>query len=89
MTNLKKLDFYNVITGEKEDFNTYGIKASTFKKLDNIDMVFDSRGEYLGIMTCRGKFVNGKYTSKKGIKDFKTSEDLMLWNNIECVEVVQ
>lgn len=87
MSNLKKIDFYNVITGEPVNKERYGIDASTFRKVDNIDMVFDSRGEYLGIRTCRGKTINGKYTCKKGIFDFKSFTDLKIWEGVECAKV--
>lgn len=87
MSNIKKRDFYNVVTGDKEYKNDYGINASTFMKVDNVDMIFDSRGQYLGIRTCRGKFINGKYTSKEGIRDFKSFMDMEIWNGVKCARV--
>ncbi len=87
MSNIKKKDFYNVITGDKESVDNYGIDAATFKNVDNIDQVFDSRGQYLGIRTCRGKIINGKYTCKKGILDFKSFTDLKIWAGKECPRV--
>jgi len=84
MTNLKKKDFYNVITGEDVNKESYGINASTFKRVINVDMVFDSRGQYIGIRTCRGKFENNKYIPNKGIHDFKSFSELMIWNNQKC-----
>ncbi len=82
MVNRKKRDFFNVITGEIANPEDYGVDGRIYKKSDNVDMVFDSRGQYLGIRTCRGKFVDDKhgnkvYTSKKGIYDFKPVSDLM------------
>lgn len=87
MSNIKKRDFYNVITGDKESIDNYGIDAATFRNVDNIDQVFDSRGQYLGIRTCRGKIINGKYTCKKGILDFKSFADLKIWAGKECPRV--
>ena len=87
MSNIKKLDFYNIITGNKEFADSYGVDATTFMKVDNVDMVFDSRGNYLGIRTCRGKFINGKYTGKEGIKDFKSVDDLKIWAGVKCAIV--
>ncbi len=84
MSNIKKRDFYNAITGDSVDGNKYGIDAEIFKKTDNVNMVFDSRGSFLGIMTCRGKFINGKYTSKRGIFDFKSFMDLQIWAGKRC-----
>lgn len=85
MSNLKKLDFYDVTNGKPLDASTYGALNKSFKKVDNIDLIFSSRGEYLGIQTCRGKIINGKYTCKKGIKDFKSVEDLSIWDRGTCV----
>lgn len=87
MSNIKKKDFYNVVTGDKESIDNYGINASTFKKVDNVDMVFDSRGQYLGIRTCRGKIINGRYKCKVGIRDFKSFMDLKIWGGINCPRV--
>lgn len=87
MSNIKKRDFYNVITGDSVDGNKYGIDAEIFKKVDNVNMVFDSRGSYLGIMTCRGKFINDKYTAKEGIRDFKSFLDLGIWAGKQCPKV--
>lgn len=84
MCNIKKRDFYDIITGDVANAKDYGINASTFKKVDNIDMIFDSRGEYLGIRTSRGKFVNGKYIIKKGPYDFKSISDLKIWAGKRC-----
>ncbi len=87
MSNIKKRDFYNATTGEYADKERYGADAEIFKKVDNVDLVFDSRGEYLGIRTCRGKIIDGKYTCKKGILDFKSFTDLEMWSGIECPKV--
>lgn len=87
MSNIKKIDFYDVATGEHVSGENYGIHASVFKKVDNVDLVFDSRGKYLGIRTCRGKIINGKFTGKKGIYDFKSFMDLNIWSGIECCKV--
>jgi hypothetical protein len=84
MTNIKKREFYNVITGELNDGKYYGIEAEIFKKVDNVEMIFDSRGSYLGIRTSRGKFENGRYTFKKGPYDFKSFFDLMIWGGKLC-----
>lgn len=84
MSNIKKRDFYNAITGDSVDGNKYGIDAEIFKRVDNVNMVFDSRGSYLGTVTCRGKIVNGKYTSKEGTRDFKSFLDLMMWAGKQC-----
>lgn len=87
MSNIKKRDFYDAITGEPVNKERYGLDAAVFKKVDNVDLVFDSRGEYLGIRTCRGKIINGKYTCKKGILDFKSSMDLKIWARVQCAKV--
>ena len=87
MTNIKKKDFYDSTTGEDANGENYGIDAAIFKKVDNVDLVFDSRGRYLGIRTCRGKFINGKYTSKVGIRDFKSFMDLRVWAGTRCANV--
>lgn len=84
MSNIKKKDFYDVITGVDTDAKYYGIDAATFKKVDNVEMIFSSRGEYLGVRTCRGKFVDGKYTAKKGPYDFKSFIDLKIWAGKGC-----
>lgn len=84
MCNMKKRDFYDVITGEGVSGEDYGIKASIFKKVDNVSMVFDSRGQYLGLFTSRGKFENGKYIVKKGPYDFKSFLDLKIWAGQRC-----
>lgn len=84
MSNIKKRDFYNAITGDSVDGNKYGIDTEIFKKTDNVNMLFDSRGSFLGIMTCRGKFINGKYIVKKGPYDFKSFLDLKIWAGKRC-----
>ena len=84
MSNMKKRDFYNIITGERVDVENYGKDAATFKEVDNVVLVFDSRGEYLGIRTCRGKIENGKYIVKKGPYDFKSFLDLKIWAGQRC-----
>jgi hypothetical protein len=84
MSNMKKRDFYNITTGERVDGENYGTDASTYKKVDNVDMIFDSRGSYLGIRTSRGKFENGKYIVKKGPYDFKSFLDLKIWEGKRC-----
>lgn len=87
MSNLKKRDFYDSTTGECVSGENYGFDCSVFKKVDNVDMVFDSRGQYLGVRTCRGKFINGKYTSKQGIRDFKSFMDLDIWKGARCADI--
>lgn len=87
MCNIKKLDFYDAITGEKVSGTDYGINASTFKNVDNVDMIFDSRGKYLGIRTSRGKFEKGIYIIKKGPYDFKSFSDLDIWEGQKCSSV--
>lgn len=87
MVNIKKRDFYDVITGDSVSGENYGLDAAVFKKVDNMDLVFDSRGKYLGTRTCRGTFINNKYTSKKGIFDFKSFLDLKIWAGRECRKV--
>jgi len=87
MVNFKKLDFYNAITGDTVDKKNYGRFAEVFKKVDNVDMVFDSRGSYLGIRICRGKFINGKFTGKEGPRDFKSYTDLKIWAGVECINL--
>ena len=84
MSNIKKRDFYDVITGDVTRAESYGSNASTRKKVDNVDMIFDSRGSYLGIRTSRGKFENGKYIIKKGPYDFKSFLDLKIWAGKRC-----
>lgn len=92
MSNIKKREFFNVVTGEKDDGKYYGIDSSIFRKSDNVELIFSSRGEYLGIKTCRGKFMkNDKggtyYTSKEGIFDFKSFDDLGIWAGKTCPSV--
>ena len=87
MSNIKKREFYDSITGECVSGENYGFDCSVFKKVDNVDMVFDSRGQYLGIRTCRGKIINGKYTSKQGIRDFKSADDLRIWAGKQCADI--
>lgn len=86
-----KKDYFNVITGEYVDGEGYGTDARIFRKTDNINLVFDSRGSYLGIQTCRGKVIENKgkkrYTSKQGIKDFKSFIDLKMWEGVGCAQV--
>ncbi len=84
MSNVKKRDFYDAITGDNANKEDYGIDAAIFKKVDNVEMIFDSRGEYLGINTCRGKMVNDKYVVKEGPKDFKSFLDLKIWAGKGC-----
>lgn len=84
MSNIKNRDFYDAITGDIVGAESYGRDASTSKKVDNVDMIFDSRGSYLGIRTCRGKFENGKYIASKGPYDFKSFLDLKIWAGKEC-----
>jgi hypothetical protein len=87
----KKRNYFNVVTGEYVDGEGYGIDARIFRKTDNVNLVFDSRGSYLGIQTCRGKVIDNKgkeyYTSKQGIKDFKSFIDLKMWEGIRCAQV--
>lgn len=87
MSNMKKRDFYNVITGERVDGENYGKYANIFKEVDNVVLVFDSRGSYLGIRTSRGKFENGKYIIKKGPYDFKSFLDLKIWGGKRCSSI--
>lgn len=84
MANIKKRDFYDAITGDIVDGKYYGVDASVFKKVDNVEMIFDSRGQYLGVRTSRGKFENGRYTFKKGPYDFKSFIDLKIWGGRRC-----
>lgn len=87
MSNIKKKEFYDVITGDDATVENYGLDAAIFRKVDNVDLVFDSRGSYLGIRTCRGKFINGKYTCKRGIYDFKSDIDLRIWAGKICSDI--
>jgi hypothetical protein len=84
MCNVKKMEFYDAITGVTTDSKYYGNDAAVFRRVDNVDMIFDSRGKYLGIRTCRGTFVDGKYTTKKGPCDFKSFIDLKIWAGKGC-----
>lgn len=84
MCNVRKKEFYDAITGDTTDGKYYGTDAAIFRKVDNVDMVFDSRGSYIGIRTCRGTFVNDKYTTKKGPYDFKSFSDLKIWAGKGC-----
>lgn len=85
MVNVKKLDYFNVVTGDAVDGKSYGRDAAVFKQSDNVEMIFSSRGEYLGITICEGKFINGKYTGKQGPKNFKSFTDLKIWAGRECI----
>jgi hypothetical protein len=90
MTNIKKKEFYNCVTGCVELGNNYGYYATVFKKTVNVDMIYDSRGEYLGLRTCRGSIENKKYVPNKGIRDFKSFTELYkLWNGQMCVQNIQ
>jgi hypothetical protein len=84
MSNVRKKEFYDAVTGDTTDGKYYGIDAAVFRKVDNVRMLFDSRGEYLGIITCKGSLVNGKYTTKKGPYDFKSFSDLKIWAGKGC-----
>lgn len=84
MVNMKKRDFYDAVTGERVDGKYYGVDAAIFRRVDNVDMIFDSRGQYLGILTCRGKIVDGKYIAKQGPSDFKSFSDLKIWTGKGC-----
>lgn len=84
MCNIKKRDFFDVVSGDVVGADSYGSDASTYKRVDNVDMIFDSRGEYLGIRTSKGKFENGKYIVKKGPYDFKSFLDLKIWAGQRC-----
>lgn len=84
MSNIKKREFFNAVTGKNNDGENYGKDAVIFRKVDNVSMVFDSRGDYLGIITCRGKMVNGKYVAKQGPSDFKSFSDLKIWEGEKC-----
>lgn len=84
MSNIKKKDFYDAFTGDTISEENYGKNAAIFKRVDNVDMIFDSRGSYLGIRTSRGKFENGKYIFKKGPYDFKSFLDLKIWAGKIC-----
>lgn len=87
MVNVKKIEFYDVTTGQSANKERYGIDTSVFRKVDNVDLIFDSRGKYLGIRTCRGEIIDGKYTCKKGILDFKSFTDLKIWAGSQCAKV--
>jgi len=89
MSNVKKKDYYDCVTGCNEIEHDYGHFATVFKKTVNVDMIYDSRGKYLGIRTCRGSFNNnGKYIPNKGIRDFKSFTELYeLWNGQLCVQI--
>jgi hypothetical protein len=84
MCNFKKKEFYDAITGNTTDGKYYGIDAAVFRNVDNVKMIFTSRGEYLGIITCKGTFIGGKYTTKKGPFDFKSFSDLKIWAGKGC-----
>jgi hypothetical protein len=84
MCNVRKKEFYDAVTGDATDGKYYGMDAAIFRMVDNVDMVFDSRGSYIGIRTCRGKFVDDKYTTKKGPYDFKSFSDLKIWAGKGC-----
>lgn len=91
MSDIKKKDYYNAVTGEYVDGEDYGTDARIFRKTDNVNLVFDSRGSYLGIQTCRGSYIDHKgkkcYTSRQGIKDFKSFIDLKMWEGVRCANV--
>lgn len=87
MVNIRKYEFFDVITGEPVTSKNYGRDAEVYRRTDNVDLIFDSRGEYLGIRTCRGKIINGKFTGKIGKYDFKSFLDLKIWAGRECSKV--
>lgn len=85
MSNIKnQMMFFDIITGNIASAEDYGIDGRVYRKTDNVDLIFDSRGSYLGIRTCRGKFIDDKYTGKKGIYDFKSFLDLKIWAGKRC-----
>ncbi len=86
MANIKKKEYFDCITGDCVNKEMYGVIASVFKKVDNVDMVYSSRGEFLGLRTCRGMIINGKYTAKKGIWCFKSFTDLNIWSGVYCTD---
>ena len=91
MSNLKQKDYFDCITGETVDDYNYGKDAKIFKKTDNIDLIYDSHGNYLGLRCSMGKFENengkdhkGKYIWSKGPYYYKSTEDLKVWGGIKC-----
>jgi len=85
MSNIKnQMMFFDIITGNIASAEDYGIDGRVYRKADNVDLIFDSRGSFLGIRTCRGKFINGKYIVKKGPYDFKSFLDLKIWTGKRC-----
>jgi hypothetical protein len=48
MSNIKKRDFYDVITGDPVMSKNYGYDSSIYKRSDNADMIFDSEGRISG-----------------------------------------
>lgn len=92
MTNLKKKEYFNVITGEKNDGKTYGKDAKIFKYADNISLIYDSRGKYLGLRISKGKFEfeddianKGLFIWEKGPFYFKSSDELKIWEGVSCI----
>lgn len=93
MSNLKKKDYFDCTTGEKVDGENYGRDAKIFKKSDNMELIYDSHGNYLGLRCSMGKFENenskdnkGEYIWSKGPYYYKSVEDLKVWDGIKCLD---
>jgi len=91
MVNFKKKDFFNCITGEDNDGSTYGTSAVIFRRSNNVELIYDSHNNYLGLRISTGKYENenneknkGKYIWSKGPYYYKSPEDLKIWEGIKC-----
>lgn len=92
MVNFKKKDYFDCITGENVDASNYGKDAKIFKNADNMELMYDSHGNYLGIRCSMGKYINEKtketYVWSSGPYYYKSPEDLKVWDGIKCSEHV-
>lgn len=90
MSNIRKKEFYDVITGESVEEDRYGEDAIIYKKSTNVDMIFDSHGQYLGIRKSLGKMINGKLTFRRGPYIFQSADELkylvgIKWTTISLI----
>lgn len=68
MCNIKIKDFYNFITGEDCGKDTYSIFKTTYIKCNYEQLIYDSRGKYLGLRRRKIDCKNGKIVIEKHYK---------------------
>lgn len=88
MCNIRRKECYDAVTGDTVNARYDGKNAATFRKVDDANLIFDSRGQYLGIRTSKGKFAKGVCATKKGPYEFKSFVDLRTWTNQGCRKAI-